>query len=173
LSLGALGVGLALLLAMASACLSSVDQGEWRRGNVLQINLSNVQRVPEVAYAEGGKNYVIRSRTPGGSLVVAKVLLRNDRSAQVSLLVNREAAYLTDRQLNRHGLVDPYTQREALDQPPPAPGKFFPFLWGVVNVPQGYQVEGWLLFEIPEAFKAYEFNWEQADSIRVSVEGSL
>ncbi len=170
---GALGVVLSLSLVLAAACISNTDRGEWARGNVLQINVSNVQRVSEVPYSAGGQHYIILPKDPGASLVVAKVLLRNDKSAQVSLLVDQNAAYLANRQLNRHGIVDPYTQRSELAEPPSDGAKFLPLLWNVVEVPQGFQIEGWVVFEIPEDFEVYQFNWEQADTIRVPLEGKL
>ena len=163
------GAGVALLLLLAVACLSTTDRGDSARGKILQVKVSNLQRVPEVAYTADGQHYVIRPQTPDSSLVVAKVVVVNDRSAEVSMFVNRDAAFLADRQFKRHWLVDPYTQREPLDQPPQDGGRYLPLLWGVVNVPRGYQIEGWVVFEIPSGFTPYGFHWEQADSIRVPV----
>ena len=167
-----LGVGVALLLLLSVACVSGVDRGEWARGNVLRMNLSNYQRLPEVPYTVDGISYVIRPQTPGHTLAVAKVLIRNDRSAEVSMLVDETAAFLADRQYKRHGLINPHTRRQLLAQPPAQGDRFLPFLWGVVSVPRGFQIEGWVVFEIPEEFAVYQFNWEQADSIRVRLEGS-
>ena len=164
-------IGLTLLLA--TACISTTDRGEWARGNVLQINVSNVQRVPEVAYTVEGQHYAIRPQSPDNTLVVAKVLLRNNKSAQVSLFVNHDAAFLANRRLDRHGLIDPYVQRQVLDEPPADGARFLPLLWGVVNVPQNFQVEGWVVFEIPKDFTIYQFNWEQADTIRVGLKEGI
>ena len=164
-------IGLTLLLA--TACISTTDRGEWARGNVLQINVSNVQRVPEVVYTIEGEHYAIRPQSSDRALVVAKVLIRNNKSAQVSLFVNHDAAFLANRRLERHGLIDPYAQREVRDQAPEDGARFLPLLWGVVEVPQNFQIEGWVVFEIPQDFTVYQFNWEQADTIRVGLKEGI
>jgi hypothetical protein len=166
---GAMG----LTLLLSTACISTEDRGEWSRGNVLQINVSNVQRVPEVAYTVDGQHFAIRPRDPENTLVVAKVLLRNNKSAQVSLFIDHKAAFLANRRLERHGLVDPYIQRQPLDQPPEDGARFLPLLWGVVEVPQNFQIEGWVVFEIPQEFTVYQFNWEQADTIYVGLKEGI
>jgi hypothetical protein len=163
----------ALPLLLVMACLSNVDPGASARGNVLIVNVSNLRRVPEVAYTQDENHYVIRSSSPDRTLAVAKVLLRNNRSAQVSLFVNEKAAYLTDRQYTRFGPVDPYKQRQKADQPSPPEKQYAPFLWGTVAVPQGYQIQGWLVFEIPHSFQVEQFEWDNADSVRVPVKGAL
>ena len=129
----ALAGAIGLTLLLTTACISTTDRGEWARGNVLQINVSNVQRVPEVAYTVEGQHYAIRPQSPDNTLVVAKVL----------------------------------------DQPPADGARFLPLLWGVVEVPQNFQIEGWVVFEIPKDFTIYQFNWEQADTIRVGLKEGI
>ena len=173
---GALSIGFSLgllLLLAASACISDPEKVAWGRGRALTINISGLALVPEVAYSVGDTHYLIQPKAPGAKLVVAKVYLRNDRSSEVSMLVDENAAFLTDRQSNRLSPLDPYTNRQETREAPADGARYLPLLWGTTKILNGYEIQGWMFFEVPEDFTAERFNWEQGESIWVTINDAL
>jgi hypothetical protein len=168
-----LGISLGLLLLMAAACVSEPEKVAWGKGRALTINISGLALVPEVTYSVGDTHYVIRPKASGARLAVAKVYLRNDRSSQISMLVNEKAAFLTDRRSNRLGPLDPYTNRRETQEAPVDGARYLPLLWGTTEILKGYEIQGWMFFEVPEDFTAERFNWEQAESIWVTIKDVL
>ena len=145
---------------------ASVDRGSWAIGAHLSVNVSNVTRLPEVAYAQEGAHYVIRPRNPANELTVAKVLIVNLRSSRVSLLIDEGAASLENRRLARFGAVNPFgTQRLEAEEESSDGEQYLPFLWGQVELEQDKQLEGWMIFETPPQLELYQMRWDQGEGL--------
>ena len=146
----------------------SVDRGSWAVGSHLSVNVSNVTQLSEVAYTQGGTNYVIRPRNPANQLTVAKILIVNRRSSRISLLIDEGAASLENRRLVRFGPVDPFgTQRLEAEEASADGNEYVPFLWGEVELEQDKQLEGWMIFETPPQLEIYQLRWIQGESVFV------
>jgi len=42
-------------------------------------------------------------------------------------------------------------------------------LWGTTSILKGYEIQGWMFFEVPADFNPERFNWEQGESMWVTV----
>ena len=164
---GVLSAMLGLLLLAGLACYRDADRGVWTFGEALLINVSNVEEVPQVAYVEDMNHYVIQPTRPGHNLAVAKLILVNNQSSRTSLLIDETAVYVSGSGSARYVPVDPYLQREEVAEALVEEGEFLPFLWGTVELEQDFQIEGWMIFEVPEKADLRNLFWSQADTIRV------
>jgi hypothetical protein len=165
-----LGALLAALL-LATACVERVEQGVWGWGRILVINAHRPRHVEQVGFQHEGRHWVIRPSQPNHTLAAVLVTVRNDRSTLVSLMVDGKAAYLEDGRGNRWAPLDFTAVRQEAPGPVQPEGVYLPFLWGKIDLPQGYQVQGWMLFEVPKGTVITLFGWEQADPIRIRFKG--
>lgn len=162
-----LGVGL-ILAGLACARGPTTVYG-W--GRYLTLRVTNLQPVEEVAYVDvDGTPYTVRPRAEDRVLMAVLLALINEKSYIVTLNIDDRSAYLEDRQGNRYPAVDPFTRRERLEVAPEEPERFLPFLWGRMTLYQDYQVQGWMLFEVPRGFRPSRLVWEHIDYVSVPLE---
>ena len=162
-----IAIPILLLIVLSNIyCYRSVDRGDWSFGQSLYMNLSNIQQIEEVHYLENSSSYAIRPVKPKHTLTAMKVVLVNRTSSRVSLLVDRNSSYLSSVGSAQFKPLDPYKDREGIVQISQSKEEFLPFLWGTVELQEGFQIEGWMFFETPEQTKLSSFTWTQADYIR-------
>lgn len=156
-----------LVASLASACgedrLTSITQV----GRGLTMNVRALQQVDGIIYQDVDfKHYSVGPAQPGHQLVVAQVTIWNNRSGRLSLLVNEEAALLQGADGQEVEALDPYGRRVELDAPPAALSPHLPFLWGPSDLPQDFNISGWMVFEVPVEMEITRLEWEQVDSLR-------
>lgn len=164
-------LSLLLLALVTQGCVERVDQGKWGWGRILIINAKQPRLVSQVGFQHEEKHWAIAPSQPDHTLAAVFVTIRNDKSTWVSLLVDDKAAYLEDRKGNRWAPLDYTKARREVNEPVQPEGAYVPFLWGKLDLPQGYQVQGWMLFEVPKNADLYLFGWEQADPVRIRFKG--
>jgi len=163
---------ISLLYSTSFGCYRSVDTGASAYGSTLTIDVRDLDTISRVLYSERGKHYAITPRDNQNSVVVARITLMNPRSARTSLLINEEAAYLSDDKYNNFDVLNPYIDREEILKPIEGEDQYLPFLWGTVNLKEKYQIQGWMFFEVPDGADLNSFYWEQADSVRIRLKGN-
>lgn len=156
-----------LVVSLASACgedrLTSITQA----GRGLTMNVRDLQAVDGIIYQdEDFKHYSVGPAQPGHQLVVAQVTIWNNRSGRLSLFVNEEAALLQGADGREVDALDPYGRRVELSEAPTALSPHLPFLWGPSDLPQDFNISGWMVFEVPDDLEVTRLEWEQVDSLR-------
>ena len=76
----------------ASGCIRESDSGTWMSGRTVRLNVSNIQKVETITYSIDGTHYAIEPTNPNNDLIVARILLWNDRSSFLSVLIDEKAA---------------------------------------------------------------------------------
>jgi len=159
----------ALLLLVSACARGPATAYGW--GRYLTVRVAGLQPVEEVAYVDtDGTPYAVRPQAEGQVLMAVLTTLINEKSYIVTLNIDARSAYLEDRRGNSYPLVDPFARRERLETPPSDPQRFLPFLWGSMTLYEGYQVQGWLLFEVPRGFRPGRLVWEHVDYVSVPLE---
>ena len=177
---------LALLLpAVLAACSDSgpLPIGRPAKGDSLIVAIQQVERVQELRFRGTDQvHYLVKPAMDGNELVVAWVQVHNDEATRVVLTVDEEAAELRgfDRS-ERYPPLDMYdleslmgTHVQVVDGTHPSEDRFVPFLAGPIQVggidglPEGHQVEGWMVFEVPEGVKLKEMRWGAGDVVYVT-----
>ncbi|MQF82661.1 hypothetical protein FIM02_00650 [SAR202 cluster bacterium AD-802-E10_MRT_200m] len=160
-------IAILVFIALSNVyCYRSVDRGSWSFGQSLYMNLSNIQQVDEIEYVENSAGYTVRPIRSNHDLTAVKVLLVNRTSSRVSLLVDENASYLSSVGSAQFKPLNPYTDRKEITTIPTSKSEFLPFLWGTVELQEGFQIQGWMFFETPKQTEFSNFTWTQADYIR-------
>lgn len=112
------------------------------------------------------KHYVVRPAQDGHSLFLAHIIVVNSRSNYESLLVRGSSVQLLGHDNLEWEAVDPYGEnRHEVEPFPQDKIKYVPFIWGGFDLPQSFQIEGWLIFEVPDGTKPRGLRWDTGDSL--------
>jgi hypothetical protein len=155
-----------LTLLLVAACSDDADgfDGVTLAGRGLTMNISDVQQVDELNYRDtDGLYYSVGPPADGHELVAARVTIWNTRSGRLSLFVDEKSALLESIDREKAFPINPYEQRQLLSSDPADTARFTPFLWGPSDLPQDFNITGWMVFEVPEDIKFEVFEWEQVD----------
>ncbi|MBI2936037.1 MAG: hypothetical protein HYY31_04440 [Chloroflexi bacterium] len=174
-SLWAIAVGLLVAILsvafLSVGCLIPVERGKEVRGRNMILRVTQIRFVDEVPYYHLGKHYVIRPTENGNTLAVARVTINNHRSAELSMYADLKVAKVEDSQNLPYGVLDPFERGIEVEQPLKDEGLYQPFIWGTISLGQGYEITGWMVFEVPKGTQVARFVWEQGEYIVVRFTG--
>lgn len=159
-------------MVAAVACFgdSVGSEGITLAGRGLTMNVKDVQKVDRLTYQDvDGLYYSVGPVQPGHDLVVARVTIWNTRSGRLSLFVDGKAASLEGKNREQALAIDPYQRRQTLESAPLDLGRYVPLLWGPSDLPQGFNITGWMAFEVPSDVEVQTLEWEQVDSLTFPV----
>ena len=166
-----------------SACSTTSQATDWEFGDALVVRVKEVRLTEEVAYAmeiEGEqKHYVIRPVGKGRVIAAARIEVRNRQASMVIMPINKESARLRDSEFFDYQPIDPFNERQELDEGLVDEDTLVPFIWAdgsreapVIELPQSCdeagspcELVGWMFFEVPRDIEFYQFVWEAADNI--------
>ena len=140
-------------------------------GRGLTMNVSELQVVDGVIYQDvDSEFYSVGPAMEGHDLIVARVTIWNTRSGLLSLNIDEDSGRLDGTDGEQSFPVDPYERRVKLDAPPAALSPHLPFLWGPSELPQDFNISGWMVFELPVGTEIAQLRWEQVDALRFPIE---
>ena len=130
-----------------------------------------LENVSISGYLEAGlnQNYVIAPKVPGNAIAAVRTRILNPESTQITLSVDGEAANLRDLNEIQYNLIDPSPGEGAVetDEEAPEDNTYAARIWGVFQVIEGFEVPGWLFFEVPEQLEFSALVWEDLEFVRV------
>ncbi len=136
------------------------------RGRSLELHASQPNLVDQISFLDQqGKHRVLRPRASNRQLAMIDVTIVNRTSLVTPLLVDSEAAKLGDRRGDRIGPVDPFESAEFVEAASPDEDMFKPFLWGDIELDKNFQVQGWMVFDVPKGLILGTLWWDEVDSI--------
>ena len=148
------------------ACGSDDPEKVRSRGRSLEIHTSYPLIVEKVAFKDSqGQHRVIRPRASNRQLVLLDITLVNRTSLITPLLINEEAAQIGDRRGERIDAIDPFESSRVVDAADPDEDLYSPFLWGQIELGKEFQVEGYMIFDVPKGLILGSLWWEQVDAI--------
>ncbi len=162
-------------MGVSTGCIRSPEKIYAGRGEILTIAVTSPEEVERVYYAEKGlppfvvtpQPFVVSPREQGATLVVVKARVINQKSNKVTLSLDSESAQLQDSDGRFFPALN-YTEMSApATGGPPDKYPHTPFLWGLVELGQGFEVTGWFIFEVPVNTEFMDFLWDDVESIRV------
>ena len=172
-----------IMLALAAVVLgcSSDPDTVGRRGRSIEIHASRPVVVEKVAFDNGQDLNVIRPRASNRQLAAVLITVVNRTSTVMPLLVDPEAARLGDRRGERISALDPFESSSVADHidaeesgllyldlsgvPVEGDDKTIPLLWGEVELDRHYQVQGWVLFDVPKGLTLGTLWWDEVDEV--------
>ena len=172
-------VGVVLVIVYLTRDDDEVAPG-WVAGKALYLAVSDVRMPQKAAYtleesdsfcpAIGGGHFVLEAGQEDREFVAVYVSLFNSFSSTSILQVDQQAARLLDDTGNSFLPIDPCQAASEVPEADPEDGQYNPFLWGSIELPQGFQVSGWMLFEVPPDRNLARLRWEETDNITADLE---
>ena len=159
-----------LLLMLASLALVSCGSDDPEkvrsRGRSLEVHTSYPLIVEKVAFTDNsGQHRVIRPKASNRQLVLLDITLVNRTSLITPLLIDEEAAQIGDRRGERINAIDPFESSRVVDAADPEEDLYTPFLWGQIELDKEFQVQGWMVFDVPKGLILGSLWWEEVDAI--------
>ena len=148
-------------------------------GRSLEIHATSPELVDRVDFLDGrGDHQVIRARASNRQLAVVNVTVVNRTSIVTPLLIDADAARLGDRRGERIQPLNPFVMGRPAGTPDPkqcerSPDsgtlecKYSPFLWGDVELERRFQVQGWMVFDVPKGMTLGTFWWQEVDDVSI------
>lgn len=149
--------------------------GRTYRGDILQLSLEQVIVLEEVAYteepdAEGlEKVHVIRSSDEENELVLIRAKVGNHAATLVQLDIEALPPELRTSS-GRHHSVNTYKAGMPTDRPYVERDAYIPFIRGSQRVEKGFELDGWLIFDVPKGSDIVSFKWRAGEEIVIDVE---
>ena len=81
------------------------------------------------------------------------------------LLVDPEAARLGDRRGERIHAMDPFDRFGTADVADADEDKYSPLLWGDIQLDRNFQVQGWVIFDVPKGLTLGTLWWDEVDEV--------
>ncbi len=158
-------LALASLLALFAACSNEPDIVAVR-GRSIEIHAERPVIVDKISYSTtAGDHHVIRPRASNRQLAAVFVTVVNRTSTVMPLLVNPEAARLGDRRGERIEALDPFDRYSVVSVPDEDEDRFVPMLWGDIQLDRNFQVQGWMLFDVPRGLTLGTLWWDEIDEV--------
>ncbi len=160
-----------LLMCMLAAVLAlgaCGDEPEIVRasGRSLELHTTHPLIVDKVAFIDNaGEHRVIRPKASNRQLVLLEVTVVNRTSLVTPLLIDAEAAQLGDRRGERIDALDPFEASKPAEAGSADEDLYTPFLWGEVDLDREFQVQGWMVFDVPKGLILGSLWWEEVDTI--------
>ena len=154
------------LILVACSGEAVVSVGKTGKGDSLIIRVEDIKRLPEIRY-EGTDNnhYLVVPSSQDNELVALNLLVYNEQSSRVLMTVDEEAAALRgfgpSESYNLLGLT-PQNKKNVriVETTHPSENLYVPFIVGPIELPQGNQIVGWIVFEVPKGTKIREIRWD-------------
>ena len=159
-------LGLALSALLLAACGSDEPEKVSARGRSLEVHTTYPLVVEKVAFKDNsGQHRVIRPRASNRQLVLLDITLINRTSLITPLLIDEEAAQIGDRRGERIDAIDPFEASRVVDTADSEEDLYSPFLWGPIELDKEFQVQGWMIFDVPKGVILGSLWWEEVDTI--------
>jgi len=148
------------------SCGSDEPEKVSSRGRSLEVHTTYPLIVEKVAFKDvSGQHRVIRPRASNRQLVLLDVTLVNRTSLITPLLIDEEAAQIGDRRGERIDAIDPFEASRLTESADPEEDLYTPFLWGQIELDKEFQVQGWMVFDVPKGLILGSLWWEEVDTI--------
>ena len=142
-------------------------------GRNLTLRVWNPILVDSITYRDEERMFrsIERSR-PDRKIAAIWIALVNRNTTIVPLLVDLDIAELGESQRYEVVPLDPFETAETVDfGTTPPPPLYQPFIWGTIDLAQGYEVQGWMFFEVPDSLKLKRLEWHKPESLTAEFAG--
>ena len=165
-------VVIALFFVITVSCGES-EGGETQgsAGRTMEVHAGDPIVVDKAFFVdESGKTNVLVPSASNRQIVVISTIIVNRTSTVIPLLIDSEAAKLGDRRGKRYGAIDPYEHARVINESlkeGPDTKKIPRLLWEITDLPRDYQVEGFLVFDVPKGLVLGTLFWDEVEYIPV------
>ena len=159
-----------ILILSTLGCESDDSDFSIRKGRTIAIGATPPIVRDRITFTDTtGKLRLVKPISANNKLVVVKLKILNDSVTHVAIYIDTEAAELGDRGGSRGWNIDPYTNSVIVATEESELDKYTPFLHGHIELNKGFQVPGWMIFDIPRGIKPLTIWWRESDDIVIDL----
>ena len=161
------------LFFVVTVSCGEADGGETQgsAGRTMEVHAGDPIVVDKAFFVdESGKTNVLVPSASNRQIVVVSTTIVNRTSTVIPLLIDSEAVELGDRRGKRYGAIDPYKNARVINgnlKEGPGTKKISRLLWEITDLPRDYQVEGFLVFDVPKGLVLGTLFWDEVEYIPV------
>ena len=159
-----------ILILQMLGCGNDDSEFLIKKGRTIAIGATSPIVRDRVTFTDTtGKLRLIKPISANNKLVIVKLKILNDSVTHVPVFVDKEAAELGDRGGSRGWNIDPYANSVVVATEESELDKYTPFLNGHIELNKGYEVQGWMVFDIPRSVKPLTIWWRESDDIVIDL----
>ena len=154
-----------LLPVLITSCLNDDSSSNFTKGRTIAIETFAPIVRDRISFTDTQGNIRLIKPKPNNKLVAVKVRIINESVTYVPLFIDTEAAELGDRGVSRGWSIDPYKCSVSTSSREAELDKFTPLLSGHIELNKGFEVTGWMLFDIERNISPLTLWWRESDDI--------
>ena len=168
LSIRCLALVLILALGVVTGCIRSPDKEYGGKGEVLSVGAYKPKLLDKVVYAIQGQNWIITPQEENFKIAAVRARAVNLTSTQVSLLVDENAITLNAKDGAEFKPFEPGMRAVETTDEAPEDNPYGAHIWGPFQLFKGFEIAGWLFFEVPEDTEFADMVWDNVEFVTVS-----
>ena len=161
--------GAVTLAAIFYGCNSEpLDLGS--SGRNLEVHASKPQVVSKAFYTEDGVTRIITPSASNRKLAGINTRIVNRSSTIIAISVDPEAVQWGDRRGKKEDAIDHFERAREISGTIEAGTdavEITPVLWGEIELARGFQVSGYLVFDVPKGLILGTIFWDEVEYIPV------
>ena len=150
---------------LITSCLNDDSSSNFTKGRTIAIETFAPIVRDRISFTDTQGNIRLIKPKPNNKLVAVKVRIINESVTYVPLFIDTEAAELGDRGGSRGWNIDPYKSSVSTSSREAELDKFTPLLSGHIELNKGFEVTGWMLFDIERNISPLTLWWRESDDI--------
>ena len=154
-----------LLPVLITSCLNDDSSSNFTKGRTIAIETFAPIVRDRISFTDTQGNIRLIKPKPNNKLVAVKVRIINESVTYVPLFIDTEAAELGDRGGSWGWNIDPYKSSVSTSSREAELDKFTPLLSGHIELNKGFEVTGWMLFDIERNISPLTLWWRESDDI--------
>ncbi len=154
-----------LLPVLITSCLNDDSSSNFTKGRTIAIETFAPIVRDRISFTDTQGNIRLIKPKPNNKLVAVKVRIINESVTYVPLFIDTEAAELGDRGGSRGWNIDPYKSSVSTSSREAELDKFTPLLSGHIELNKGFEVTGWMLFDLERNISPLTLWWRESDDI--------
>tara|TARA_B100000073_G_scaffold252536_1_gene212599 strand:- start:893 stop:1420 length:528 start_codon:yes stop_codon:yes gene_type:complete len=154
-----------LLPVLITSCLNDDSSSNLTKGRTIAIETFAPIVRDRISFTDTQGNIRLIKPKPNNKLVAVKVRIINESVTYVPLFIDTEAAELGDRGGSRGWNIDPYKSSVSTSSIEAELDKFTPLLSGHIELNKGFEVTGWMLFDLERNISPLTLWWRESDDI--------
>lgn len=166
-------LALAVLSALSAGCGSDDPDYAFARGRSIEIHAQRPVLLEKISFSSTStkagvstlQHRIIRPKASNRELAAVLVTVVNRTSTVMPLLIDPEAARLGDRRGQRINALDPFERSVVIEAADEEEDEYSPLLWGEIQLDRNFQVEGWVLFDVPKGLTLGTLWWDEVDDV--------
>jgi|TARA_B100001964_G_C14248612_1_gene608731 hypothetical protein len=159
-----------ILILPMLGCENDDSEFLLRKGRTIAIGATPPIVRDRVTFTDtAGKLRLVKPISANNKLVIVKLKILNDSVTHVPVFIDTEAAELGDRGGSRGWNIDPYVNSVIIATEESELDKYTPFLNGHIELNKGFEVQGWMIFDIPRSIKPLTIWWRESDDIVIDL----